>query len=192
MPAPIIILAALGLLASAPVSATPVAIEPQLVREIPTCQSKEQDSKFTFSTPSGVYDIICGNDYFGGDLTSSTADTFEACLLDCDKTDGCISVSYQGNTCYMKNDPKTAVAAPLVTTAKKQGVSIPPSTRPKDYSLTCENKASDNSIYEAANGKYKIICGKDYAGGDLKSVSVARFEDCIKACDMTDECIDVS
>ncbi|KAH5515347.1 hypothetical protein HBI24_004880 [Parastagonospora nodorum] len=192
MPTPFVILAALSLLASAPVSATPIAEKLQRIKEVPTCEGKEQDSKFTFSTPSGVYDIICGNDYFGGDLKSSTADTFEACLLDCDKTDGCISVSYQGSACYMKNETKTAVAAPLVTTAKKQGTSTSPSAPPKVSSLTCENKASDNSIYEAANGKFKILCGKDYAGGDLKTVNVARFEDCIKACDTTGECIDVS
>jgi hypothetical protein len=192
MTVPFVILAALGLLAIAPVSATPIAREPELMKEAPTCDGKDQDTKFTFSTPGGAYDIICGNDYFGGDLTSSTADSFEACLLDCDKTDGCISVSYQGIACYMKNGLKTAVAAPSVTTAKKQGASTSPSTPPTDSSLTCENKASHDSIYEAANGEFKILCGQEYAGGDINSVGVARFEDCIKACDTTDECIDVS
>ncbi len=40
----------------------------------------------------------------GGDLTASTAATFEDCIADCDQTPGCIDVSYVAPSCYMKSE----------------------------------------------------------------------------------------
>jgi len=50
--------------------AKPIAVEQTKTTEALTCEGKIAGSTFSFSTSSGSYDILCGTDYWGGDLTS--------------------------------------------------------------------------------------------------------------------------
>ena len=62
-----------------------------------------------------------------------------------------------------------------------------------DPEVTCVDKASDKTTYTTANGAvFQILCGYDYAGGDLAATNTDTFEACINACDTTAGCIDVS
>lgn len=49
-----------------------------------TCEGKDAGLTFSYSSSSGSYDILCGTDYWGGDLVAQTTDTFEKCLEACD------------------------------------------------------------------------------------------------------------
>lgn len=51
----------------------------------------------------GSYKIECGLDYAGGDMQSLDTATIELCMDACDRTDGCVDVSFVYGTCYMKN-----------------------------------------------------------------------------------------
>nr|POE72736.1 wsc domain-containing protein [Quercus suber] len=59
-------------------------------------------------------------------------------------------------------------------------------------SLACP--ASNNTIYTAPtnNQQFLIECGIDHPGGDMKSVKVSNFTQCVNACDATSGCVDVS
>ncbi len=59
--------------------------------------------------------------------------------------------------------------------------------------VTCVDNASDQAAYTAANGdEFTIMCGVDYAGGDLAATNTDTFAECIEACSTTTGCIDVS
>lgn len=63
------------------------------------------------STTGQKFLVLCGQDYnsAGGavDLTSMNITTFEGCLSECSKTDGCIAVGwgtyYDVKTCWLKS-----------------------------------------------------------------------------------------
>jgi hypothetical protein len=58
---------------------------------------------------------------------------------------------------------------------------------------TCIDKASDATTYKSSSGKsFKIVCGKEYGGGDLSFASTTSFKDCIETCSTTSGCVDVS
>lgn len=174
-------IAALGLLT--PAFAAPTTI---FARDTTlTCQGKSSsDPTFTFTTPGGTYDILCGSDYSGGDIGSTEVDTFEECLLACDATSGCIDVSYQGVGCYFKGTLNDLNANSGVSTARKQPTPA----------LSCEGKGpSDPTItYTSADGIYDILCGVDYEDGNIETTTADTFEECIADCDAVSTCIDVS
>ena len=59
--------------------------------------------------------------------------------------------------------------------------------------LSCAGGADDGKTYTSANGKhFKVICGKEYYGGDLLYANVPTFEQCLDTCSTTEGCIDVS
>jgi hypothetical protein len=51
----------------------------------------------------GSYKIECGLDYAGGDMQALDSATIELCMDACDRTDGCVDVSFVYGTCYLKN-----------------------------------------------------------------------------------------
>ncbi|KAL2136946.1 hypothetical protein VTI74DRAFT_11128 [Chaetomium olivicolor] len=58
---------------------------------------------------------------------------------------------------------------------------------------TCAGEASHGDVYTAATGgQFDIVCGTDYAGGDIAATNTATFAACIDACDANPKCIDVS
>ncbi|EOO00973.1 putative isoamyl alcohol protein [Phaeoacremonium minimum UCRPA7] len=56
-------------------------------------------------------------DFPGGDISAIKTDTFEECLNSCDKTLGCIDVSYVAPSCYLKSSTATPVVAQNVWAA---------------------------------------------------------------------------
>lgn len=154
----------------------------QSATDSPSCVGKDQGSTFSYTAAGKTYDVLCGADYYGGDLRSLQSDTFGDCLNSCSAETACITVAYRGNTCYLKSTITSSVSDSNVWSAKRSGAS----------SLSCENNASDGVTYAASKGQFKIICGKEYYGGDLSSTSATSFEACIETCATTASCIDVS
>ncbi|OJD29358.1 kelch domain-containing protein [Diplodia corticola] len=137
-----------------------------------------------YTTSKGAFQVVCGVDYAGGDLSSSHVASFEACIDDCASTTGCIDVSYVYGACYKKsvlNSNPVSVAsvwtAKLVT-AQTAAIACPTS-----------NGASASI---STGGTYDILCGTDYAGGDMVEVDTTSFEQCLEACDQHSGCLAVS
>lgn len=86
---------------------------------------------------------------------------------------------------WRPSSPSRAKAALLLSLASASlGFAAP---------LDCTEGESNNTIYETATRSYDILCGVDYAGGDVAAQGgVASFEACIELCDATPACIDVS
>jgi hypothetical protein len=156
---------------------------PNLPQDDLTCVGKAPEAAFTYTTSAGNYDILCGKDYLSADLRSLQTETFADCLTVCDQEAACVTVAYANGFCYLKNQVTTTVSNANVWAAKKQNA--------KETS-TCIDKKDDGKMYQASKGQYKVICGKEHAGGDLSSTSTASFEACIEACVGTDGCVDVS
>jgi hypothetical protein len=156
---------------------------PDLPQDDLTCVGKAPEATFTYTTSAGNYDILCGKDYLNADLSSLQTETFADCLTACDQEAACATVAYANGFCYLKNQVTTTVSNANVWAAKKQNAK---------ESLTCIGGKDDSKMYQASKGQYNVICGKEYAGGDLSSTSTASFEACIEACVGTDGCIDVS
>jgi hypothetical protein len=166
-----------------PVPTPDQASFPETPQDDLTCVGKDREATFTYTTSAGNYDILCGKDYLNADLSSLQTRTFADCLTACDEEVACATVAYANGFCYLKNQVTTTVSNANVWAAKKQNAK---------ESLTCVGGKDDAKIYSASKGQYNIICGKEYAGGDLISTSTASFEACIEACVGTDGCIDVS
>jgi hypothetical protein len=156
---------------------------PDLPQDDLTCVGKAPEATFSYTTSAGNYDILCGKDYLNADLSSLQTETFADCLTACDQEAACATVAYANGFCYLKNQVTTTVSNANVWAAKKQNAK---------ESLTCISGKDDSKMYQASKGQYNVICGKEYAGGDLSSTSTASFEACIEACVGTDGCIDVS
>jgi hypothetical protein len=173
---------------SSPIQEEPVPTpnqpsSPNLPQEGLTCVGKNPGSTFTYTTSAGKYDVLCGLDYLNANLRSLQTKTFADCLETCDKEAACVTVAYANDVCYLKNQVSATVSNANVWAAKKQSAK---------ESLTCVNGKDNSKVHQASKGLYNIVCGKEYAGGDLASTSTASFEACIEACAGTDKCIDVS
>lgn len=59
---------------------------------------------FTAAT-GGDYQVHCATDHYGGDISSLQTDSINACIDECDSTDGCIDVSWdvESQTCFLKS-----------------------------------------------------------------------------------------
>lgn len=157
--------------------------------DAPSCLGKAPGTTFTWSPAnnedaSKVFQVICGMDYYGGDLSSLQTNSFEGCLDACGANAQCVSIAYGGTTCYLKNELTTALPNTGVWSAKRTSVRT---------GLTCNSfSSSDGTKYTASKGDFKITCGKDYYGNDLAATNTKTFEACIETCATTNQCVDVS
>jgi hypothetical protein len=145
-----------------------------------TCVDNASDQTTYTSANGDEFTIMCGVDYVGGDLSTTTTDTFAQCIEACSTTSGCIDVSYAAPSCYMKSALNDPVDGRSWVWTAKQVLATPP--------LSCVDNASDGLTYHG----FTITCSKDYAGGDLMGISTASFEDCIQACEANTECVNVA
>ena len=164
-----------------------------------------------FEATNSDFDITCGKDYAGGDLTAQSADSFEACIRACDANPACVNVAFVAPACYLKGEQRPAVDAPAVWGAVRKARTSPqPSTTASNVNsspstvtnpqptntqapLSCVNGANNGVSYTGpSGGLYEIICGGDYGGNDLTATTANTFEDCIAACDRNHDCVDVS
>jgi len=157
-----------------------------------SCVENKSNNTIYTSLDGDTYSIECGADYWGGDIASTNGVTFEQCIEACQGVSGCIDVSYLpggGGQCYMKSELLPKLAAQYVWTALKLTFGGAPSVKP----LTCAANEDDGVIYKGPNGgKYKVICGTDYEGGNSKTLTDVSFEACMDACDLAADCVDVS
>ncbi|KAK4103933.1 hypothetical protein N658DRAFT_521765 [Parathielavia hyrcaniae] len=137
-----------------------------------------------YDSAAASYDILCGVDYAGGDVAAQTGiASFEECIELCDATSDCIDVSYApSGTCWMKSTLGTPAPNGGIWTARNRITQI-----------TCEDNKSNGTIYDAAEGvSFQVLCGIDYAGGDLAATSETSFFSCMNRCGATEGCVDVS
>ncbi|KFY85691.1 hypothetical protein V500_08192 [Pseudogymnoascus sp. VKM F-4518 (FW-2643)] len=157
-----------------------------------SCVDNKSNNAIYTSVDGDTYAIECGTEYPGGDIASTNGVTFEQCIEACQGVSGCIDVSYGlgGGQCYMKSKLQTQVDAANIWTARKLTSGGTPVAEP----LTCDAKKDDAVIYQGSNGgKYKVICGTDYEGGNSGGpLTGVSFEACMDACDSANDCVDVS
>ncbi|KAK4117946.1 hypothetical protein N657DRAFT_584520, partial [Parathielavia appendiculata] len=148
-----------------------------------TCVDNFSDKK-TYTSPSGAaFEIACGVDYAGGDMSAQNTASFKECVDLCGITAGCVDVAYAAPTCYLKNILTTARAVGHVWSALRKDADP----------LTCENSQWDAREFTTEDKRvYLIGCGDDYAGGDMAAVDSASFEACLDACDAADGCVNVA
>ncbi|KAF2808650.1 uncharacterized protein BDZ99DRAFT_60261 [Mytilinidion resinicola] len=171
-----------------------LAIAPSLIAAVPTLAAPSTTTTTT-ATPSALscpasdgqtitvgtdsFEIQCGVDYYGGDLSLSWETSLENCIATCESTTGCIIVSYNGAACYMKNQDDGPQTNANIWAAKKVGA------------VACP--AADGSTYTARDGAvYKIECSADRYGSDLDIAWVSDLPSCLEACEATAGCVDVS
>jgi hypothetical protein len=58
-----------------------------------TCDADGSSDGKTYTSSKGDFKIICGKDYAGNDLPSTSTKSFEACIETCATTDRCVDVS---------------------------------------------------------------------------------------------------
>lgn len=177
----------LGLTAKGPAAAVLLLALSQTAVAKLDCSGSKPSDKTVYESGQHAYDIICGQDYAGADITAAFVDTFEACIALCDTTPGCIDVSFAQPGCWLKNKLNTpSLARDHVWTARRTAL-------PAVTTLSCSEPGTDGTVYTAPGGaQFKVLCGKDYAGGDIKGLWVDSFTACLNTCETTAECIDVS
>ncbi|KAF9698053.1 hypothetical protein EKO04_004265 [Ascochyta lentis] len=170
-------------------SSSSVSASASATADVVSCEGKDSGSTFTHATSKAVYDVTCGADYPNGDVEFLWTDSFDACVAACDEESSCLTVAFRSGACYLKDQVTTSVADAGIWSAKKHDAgTVPSSTGP-----SCVDKASDASTYRSSSGKnFKIVCGREYYGGDLTSASTASFKECIDTCSANSECVDVS
>lgn len=176
-----------------------------------SCIDNKSNGKVFKGTHSD-FDITCGKDYAGGDLSGLWVDTFQQCIEACDANPACVNVAFVAPACYLKGEQRPAVDAPAVWGAVRKAQPTPePSTTTSTAGsgastdtatatptetqapLSCINGASNGVKYTGpSGGLYEIVCGGDYGGNDLTATTAETFEDCIAACDRNHDCVDVS
>lgn len=181
----------------------------------PTVISCPTSNATTYTGASGqIFLIECGIDHAGGDMSSLTVSTFQQCIDACDQAQGCVDVSLSGSACYLKNVLGGASISPNIWGAKL--ISPSSSTSPIASSTTSSSSTvsvsstsattsasasatavicpdANNTVYSLPSGNtYTIECGVDHYAGDMGSLTVGSFQDCIAACDTTQGCVDVS
>ena len=86
----------------------------------------------------------------------------------------------------MKAELTTPAQNGGIWTARKKRVA---STTP---TISCSDPSSNNTLFTSAKSSFLILCGLDYAGGDISAEQAATFNACIAACDADEACLDVS
>lgn len=135
------------------------------------------------SSNGAIFNIAHSSDYYGGDLSSTSATSLNTCAEICSKTAKCVAVSFVSpSSCYLKSSLNSVSSAGNVDAAVLQGVSP-----------SAPNTCTEGITYTASKGGvFTMKCGIDYYGGDLSSASTASFKQCMDLCDANAKCIDVS
>ncbi|KAJ9622425.1 hypothetical protein H2203_006645 [Taxawa tesnikishii (nom. ined.)] len=84
-----------------------------------TCDNNASNGTTHIAANGGTYNIGCGIDYAGGDMSSMQTSSFSACIDACDSTSGCVDVSYVAPVCYLKSALNPGVAISYVWSATK-------------------------------------------------------------------------
>lgn len=152
---------------------------PSLVTAAPLSCTDNLSHETIYTTPPGIpYDILCYVDHPGNDLAShSGLATFEECIDLCDATRGCVDVSWfaPDGTCWMKRSVGEPVENGGIWTARSR-------VERGDKDVTCVDGLSNGTRYEAVGGGvFEVLCGIDYAGGDLGGSVEESFAGCVSS-----------
>ncbi|TRX89954.1 hypothetical protein FHL15_009226 [Xylaria flabelliformis] len=158
----------------------------------PVCPSNDNS---IYNSTGASFEVHCGIDYAGGDISALNANTFGKCIDACASTTGCNAVAYVGTSCYLKGtigapNPNGAVwgARIVGATATSSSTSTSPTTSATSSPVSCPS--SDGKTYTASNGEeFLLQCGTDHAGGDIGSLGVGSYQECLEACAARDGCI---
>jgi hypothetical protein len=169
------------------------------------CQQTVKNSGAIYRGGNGSpYELECGEDHYGGDLTAVGSNTFLGCIDVCNVNPECIGYSYLGGVCYLKKYLKSPNTNPAVNFAlnldRNATAKSPPSSTSTSTAPTATAAAAPGSCkYIAVNGtdtytdsnnvQYMIQCHTDHNGGDIGNVGAKDFVGCMDACDKTDKCI---
>ncbi|KAJ0367127.1 hypothetical protein COL26b_011415, partial [Colletotrichum chrysophilum] len=137
---------------------------------------------------NGNFEIVCSVDYADADIAALQVASFEDCIKACDNDPRCVDVSknHIGKTCWTKDLLITPNPVEAIWTAKKVVKEKP------TLQVTCVGNAADGTPYKATKSTFQILCGVDYGGGDVGAAQYDTFEECMKACNADDRCVDVS
>lgn len=150
----------------------------------PTCENNANDGALIVTANRKTFEIVCGVDSTGNDISSFQTSTFSICIEICAETPNCVDVSYVEGNCYLKDMIRPVLTeAAHVWTAKL----VDAADR-----LTCDNNKDDGKEFTTENYSFDIACGVDYAGGDLRALDTPTFEGCLEACDAEPECVNVA
>jgi hypothetical protein len=150
----------------------------------PTCENNADHGALIVTANGKTFEIVCGVDSTGGDISAIQTSTFNICIEACAETPNCVDVSYVEGNCYLKDMIRPVLTeAAHVWTAKL----VDAADR-----LTCDNNKDDGKEFTTENYSFDIACGVDYAGGDLRALDTPTFEGCLEACDAEPECVNVA
>lgn len=158
------------------------------------------------SSNGATFLVECGIDHAGGDLSSASASTFEACIDLCAANSQCVDVSYSGTACYLKNVYKPPVsnanvnAAKLISsttgaatpTTSVTGATTSATSAATSASMPLSCPSANGTAYGSNGLTFNIECSLDHAGGDLSGANTGTFDACIALCSATATCVDVS
>ncbi len=155
-----------------------------------SCQTPGTNNTVYSKDTTSSFRILCDTDYSGEDLAAVQSESFADCIAACDANQNCVDVSYGYRTksCYLKGKVTTPNALEGFWTALKK---TEEQEEPKTV-VTCEENASNNTIYKTAGSSFLVLCGFDFGGGDMGGSPQPTFADCMDACAATQDCIDVS
>lgn len=193
-------------------------VHTSLLTPTPSSLSQCQEAVKTYGNvyrgaSGSPYQLSCGTDHYGGDLSSEGSDSFLGCVDKCDKNKDCIGYAYIPGNCFLKNILKPTEANPGVDFAlnlDRNSTAKPPVTTSSAGTSSADATTSSSAVstpshapgscplasvnggstFTNTNGVlYTIECGSDHNGGDLVRLDGKTFTDCSLTCDKTDKCI---
>ena len=78
----------------------------------------------------------------------------------------------------------------LTTSYKASSKPAKPTQHPHGSKISCPE--SNHQTYKVHGKTFKLQCGIDHSGGDMKSTTAHSLAECVAACAKTDTCVDVS
>lgn len=134
-----------------------------------------------------AYQVTCGVDLVGGDLSRTTASSLLDCIAQCTATTSCLGITYEAEdehgsqNCYLKS----SISIPIPKDyAVDSAIRIP-----DDVQDDCEGLAEELSVNNTRFHKY---CGMDYPRNDDGVDHANSMEDCLRICADHSECAGVS
>ncbi|KAJ9624958.1 hypothetical protein H2203_004909 [Taxawa tesnikishii (nom. ined.)] len=120
-----------------------------------TCEDKKMNGTTYTAEHHGVYEILCGIDYRGGDMSSAVTPNFGSCIELCDATKGCVDVSYVAPSmaCYLKSHLTSLNVTSYVWTAKRIEVRAPGSSSSSSVSSKASSAPSASSKAASSSKK---------------------------------------
>lgn len=148
-----------------------------------------------------VFYIECGTDRGGGDLSSATASSYQACIELCSTTVTCVDVSWTGGTgtsgtCYMKKiiESATIGAATGVYGARQLYSATTSGLSPTATSAgTLRCPGSNGTTYSDSYSSTALVeCFLDRAGGDGGFALTYSLDACMNICGFSTGCVAVA